>query len=286
MKVQRTMVAALAVAWCSTAHAGLKHRYSFSGSADDSVGGAHGTVVDPGAPTAVYAGGKLDVSANNDNHSNNITEDAYVNFPNGIVTAATSGGAAGQLTVEVWAQSATNRNWAALFSAGTSNGGEDQSPAGNNADYIQLIPQNGQNQTIRATTHRMGVGAEGFVDYTSAMSTTQITHLAAVFDQSGGLPGTVTMYIDGGLVGSAPVAAGLDIGAMPDNNIWLGRSQWDDSVFDGIYDELRIYDGARTAAQVAQDFQLGADAIPEPTSALLAGSVGVALTALRRRAKR
>lgn len=283
MKLQRMMVAALAVACCSPAYAGLKHRYSFDGNADDSVGGAHGTVVDPGAVTAVFAGGKLDVSANNDNHSNNITEDAYVNFPNGIVTAATNGGTAGQLTVEIWAQSATNRNWAALFSAGASNGGEDQSPAGNAADYIQLIPQNGANGRIRATTHRANVGDEGFVDFTSAMSTTQETHFVAVFDQSGGLPGTVSMYIDGAVVGSAPVAAGLNIGAMTDHNIWLGRSQWDDSVFDGIYDELRIYDNALSAAQVAANYQLGPNAIPEPACLALAAVAGVALTAARRR---
>jgi hypothetical protein len=285
MKVQRLIMAALAVACCSPAYAGLKHRYSFNGDANDSVSGANGTAVDPGVPTAVFAGGKLDVSANAGNGSNGITEDAFVNFPNGIVTAATNGGVAGQLTVEVWAQSTENRNWAALFSAGTSNGGEDQSPGGNAADYIQLIPQNGQNGRIRATTHRMNVGAEGFVDFGSAMSTTQTTHFVAVFDQSGGLPGTVAMYIDGAPIGSAPVAAGLNIGAMTDNNIWLGRSQWPDPVFDGIYDELRIYDSARTAAQVAADFQLGPNAIPEPACAALVAMAGVALAAARRRAK-
>src|ERR1700704_4265678 len=80
----------------------LVNRYSFTADANDSIGGANGTVVDPGAATAVFAGGQLDLSANTGQGSNGITEDAYVNLPNGIITAATTGGVAGKLTVETW----------------------------------------------------------------------------------------------------------------------------------------------------------------------------------------
>jgi hypothetical protein len=266
MLAKRAAAWGIVLACTTTANAALVHRYSFTTNANDSVGTAHGTVVDAGAATAVFAGGRLDLSANAGQGSNGITEDAFVNLPNGIITAATNGGIAGQLTVEVWAQSATNRNWAALFSAGTSNGGEDQSPSGAAADYIQLIPQNGATGRIRTTTHRMNVGAEGFVDFTAAMSTTQMTHVVSVYDQAGGLPGTVTLYVDGALVGSAPIAAGLNVGAMTDNNNWLGRSQWNDPVFDGSYDEFRIYNTALNAATVANHFQIGPSFIPEPTS--------------------
>ncbi len=224
------------------------------------------------------------MSANVGNGSNNIVEDAFVDLPNGIVTAATSGGTAGQLTVEIWAQSAENRNWAALFSAGTSNGGEGVSPGGNNADYIQVIPQNGQNGRIRTTTHRTGVGAEGFVDFGTAMSTTQPTHVVSVYDQSGGLPGTISLYVDGSFIGSNPIAAGLDIAAMADNNNWLGRSQWPDSLFDGWYDEVRIYDHALSANEVTANFRGGADAlVPEPASLALAAGGLAAVAASRRR---
>jgi hypothetical protein len=285
MILQRMIVCGLAFACCAAADATLVHRYSFTSDVSDSVGGANGTVVDPGTPTAVFGGGVLDVSANTGQGSNGITEDAYVNLPNGIVTAAANGGVPGQLTIETWARSATNRNWAALFSSGTSNGGEDQSPAGNAADYIQIIPQNGANGRIRTTTHAANVGAEGFVDFSAAMSTTQTTHVVSVYDQSGGLPGTVTLYVDGALVGSAPIATGLNVGAMPDNNNWMGRSQWNDPVFDGSYDELRIYDTALDAAAVATNFQLGPNVIPEPASlvALVVAVSAVTAIGLRRR---
>jgi hypothetical protein len=291
MSWQRTMVFCLAIGCATAAEGALRHRYSFSGDATDSVGVAHGTVVDAGVPTAVLAGGVLDLSANTGQGSNSgISEDAYVNLPNGIISAAASGGA---LTTEIWARSAENRNWAALFSAGTSNGGEDSSSGGNGTDYIQLIPRAGAaGNDLRQTTHRANVGGEGFVDDVAGgdLSTTVERHIVSVFDQTGGLPGTVTMYVDGVLIGTAPIAGNagpegyLNLAAMNDNNNWLGRSQWPDPIFDGFINEFRIHDSALSAGQVLASFQLGPDSvIPEPASAalLLAGLGGVA--AIRRR---
>ena len=211
------------------------------------------------SPTAVFAAGRLDLSANTGQGSNGITEDAYVNFPNGLVSQAASAG--GQLTIEFWARSAENRNWAAIFSAGTSNGGEDQSPEAPAADYIQIIPQNGANQRLRTTTHAANVGPEGFVDFTAPLSTAADQHVVTVYDQSNGMPGTVRMYVDGALIGTAPIANNLNISTMNDNNVWLGRSQWNDSVFDGSVDELRVYDRGLAAPEVQMNFQNGPNTV-------------------------
>src|SRR5687768_204803 len=84
-----------ATAACITprdAVAALAHRYSFSGNANDSVGTAHGTVVDLGGPTAVFANGELDLSANTGEGSDAIGEDAYVDLPNGLITQAANSG--------------------------------------------------------------------------------------------------------------------------------------------------------------------------------------------------
>src|SRR5258708_2817033 len=150
---------------------------------------------------------------------------------------------------------------AARESSSTINGGEEQSAGGSATDYIQIMPQNGANGLIRTTTHRMNVGAEGFVDYTAPMSTIQQTHLVTVYDQSAGLPGTVTLYVNGQLVNSAPIAAGLNIGTMIDNNNWIGRSQWGDPVFDGKVNEVRIYSHALTGNDVATDYFFGPDVL-------------------------
>src|SRR5215213_7669468 len=86
------LIGALSAAGPQQAAAAIAHRYSFTTNANDSVGTANGTVVDAGVPTAVFAGGQLDLSANTGQGSNNITQDAYVDFPNGIVSAAAAGG--------------------------------------------------------------------------------------------------------------------------------------------------------------------------------------------------
>jgi Concanavalin A-like lectin/glucanases superfamily len=295
MSWQRLMVFSLAIVSASAAHGALKHRYSFTSDATDSVGGAHGTVVDGLAPTAVFAGGVLDLSANTGQGSAEAIatrNDAYVDLPNGIISSAAAGGA---LTTEIWARSAENRNWAALISAGSSNGGEDMSNGGGSADYIQLIPRNGVdgNNRLRQTTHRDDVGPEGFVDGPTQLSTLVEQHIVSVFDQSGGLPGTMTMYVDGLLIGSAPIAGNaapngfLNLATMTDNNNWLGRSQWPDPFFDGTINEFRIHDSALSLPQVAASFAAGPDlVIPEPATVSLA-VVGVGLAvATHRRSKK
>src|SRR5262245_44735321 len=92
----RALVATAALAvWlqATPAHAVLKHRYTFNGNANDSIGTAHGTVVDAGAPTAVFTlSGQLDLSGNTGQGSNGITNDAYVDLPNGIINAAANSG--------------------------------------------------------------------------------------------------------------------------------------------------------------------------------------------------
>ncbi|MBA3482284.1 MAG: LamG domain-containing protein [Pirellulales bacterium] len=292
---QRTMVFCLVMSGASAVHAALAHRYSFTSDASDSVGGAHGAVVDGLAPTAVFAGGLLDLSANAGQGSNEAVatrNDAYVDLPNGIVSAAAGGGT---LTTEIWARSAENRNWAALFSSGTSNGGEDSSNGGNGADYIQLIPRAGAaGNDLRQTTHRANVGPEGFVDDVVGgdLSLLVERHIVSVFDQSGGLPGTVSMYVDGLLIGTSPIAGGagpegyLNLATMVNNNNWLGRSQWPDSIFDGWINEFRIHNSALSAADVAVSFARGADAIPEPASLVLLAGLGLAMLGYRRGARR
>jgi hypothetical protein len=255
------LTGAMSAAGPQQAAAAIAHRYSFTTNANDSVGTAHGTVVDAGVATAVFAGGQLDLSANTGQGSNNITQDAFVDFPNNIVSAAANGGTAGQLTIELWATSSENRNWAALFSAGTSNDGEDVSPGGGAADYIQIIPQNGQNGLIRTTTHSANVAPEGFVDYNAAMSTTEQTHLVTVYDQTAGLPGTISLYVNGAHIGTNPMAAGFNLSTLNDNNIWIGRSQWPDSLFDGKVNELRIYDSSLSAADALSHAVFGPDVL-------------------------
>jgi hypothetical protein len=188
----------LILAACTSASASLVNLYTFNGSnANDSVGGANGTVVDPGAVTATYftSGNQrsLDLRGNTGQGSNSITEDAFVDLPNGIMTTAATTGTSGALSISVWVTVDTNRNWAEIYAFGTSNGGENTAGGGSSSPYLALIPSTGDNQSLRSTTHSAsGVELSVSTAAAASLSTGVQHHLVTVYDQSGGVPGTIS----------------------------------------------------------------------------------------------
>ncbi|HEX2748875.1 MAG TPA: LamG domain-containing protein [Verrucomicrobiales bacterium] len=278
----------LILAGCTSASASLVNLYTFNGSnANDSVGGANGTVVDPGAVTATYftSGNQrsLDLRGNTGQGSNSITEDAFVDLPNGIMTTAATTGTSGALSISVWVTVDTNRNWAEIYAFGTSNGGENTAGGGSSSPYLALIPSTGDNQSLRSTTHSAsGVELSVSTAAAASLSTGVQHHLVTVYDQSGGVPGTISFYLDNALVGTGPIAGGLDLNTFTNNNNWLGRSMWPDPVFDGLINEVGIYNTALTAGEVSGIFNAGPAPIPEPGSAVLA-LAGLAACRRRRR---
>jgi hypothetical protein len=155
-----------------------------------------------------------------------------------------------------------NRNWAAAFSAGTSINGENTSDCCNDDQpYIQIIPRTGDGglgNDFRVTSNSYG-GPEGFVDEAgdgTDLAVGRKEHVVAIFDQSAGMPGNLTVYRNGNLTGTSPIAANLDLNTFlkadftgGDHNIWLGRSQWPDALAAASYDELRVYSHALTAQE-------------------------------------
>ncbi|GAA5482522.1 hypothetical protein Hsar01_01744 [Haloferula sargassicola] len=262
----------------SSSQAALTNLYTFNdGTVSDSVGSQNGNAVN----NVVFSGGMADLSSNI-GQNGGAGNGAYINLPNGLATAAANGGTAGQFSFSVWFTVSENRGWAPVVSFGNSNGGEDAGDAGNNADYLQLIPFAGTGANpLRLTSHQAGNNTEGFVDTISAPVDTPL-NVIGVFNQSGGLPGTLEMFVNGISVGSAAMA-NMDISSFTNVNNWLGRSQWNDSTFDGMFDEFAIYDTALTSLEAASVYAAGPTPVPEPSSLALAA--GAAALGFRRRRK-
>ena len=263
------LLAALAAAAliAAPASATLVHKYTFNdNTANDSIGGAHGTVVD-NTGIHTYTGGAINLSANNGAGSNQdftlpTTVGAYVDLPNGILSSTAF--STGQVTLETWFTVQENRAWAEVFVFGTSDGGEDQSPGAGGQSYVAGIPQSGPGD-FRVTTKSPSV--ETPLIGGPPLPVNQRHHVVMVLDQfdtDGGvnLNGTATLYLNNGAPVRQPIQPLID--SMLDNNNWLGRSQWPDPLFDGLIDEFRIYDHALTAGEVATSFTTGPDPAPLP----------------------
>ena len=265
-------VGALAT-WASPASATLVNKYTFNdNTANDSMGGQNGVVVD-NTGISRYTGGAIDLSANNGAGSNQdfslpTTVGTYVDLPNGIFTSAVNGGTFGAVSIETWITVQQHNNWAEAFVFGTSNGGENMSNSGSATAYIALIPQSGATpQDFRATTKAAtGNPAETpIIGSPTPLTTNQRHHIVLVLDQNdptAGANGTASLYLNNGAPVTAEIRPLLD--QVVDNNNWLGRSQWPDTLFDGSIDEFRIYDHALSASEVASSFTIGPDPAPLP----------------------
>src|SRR5437764_7545509 len=122
---QAAISTAAVLAGANFAKADLTHRYSFNdGTANDSIGGANGLLVNPDG-LATITGGQVNFANNGVN--NNVLTGHYVDLPNGI--AATS-----SFTIEGWATWNGGNAWQRFFDFGTNTGGEE-TPGSSTSGY-------------------------------------------------------------------------------------------------------------------------------------------------------
>jgi hypothetical protein len=98
----------------------------------------------------------------------------------------------------------------------------------------------------------------------------------------------MALYLNGAQIGTGAIHPDTNLRTASDNNNWLGRSQWPDPVFDGSYNEFRIYDHAFTPGQARISFANGPNGaiVPEPaTLAMFVAAVAGGFLAVRRKAR-
>ncbi len=235
----------------------IEHRYSFNSDANDSVGSAHGILMN----AAAIGGGEV-VLPNATVLGSGDASGAYVDLPNNIVTNLTA------VTFEAWVTDNGSANWGRLFDFGNSAGGENVANGG--ARYMFLsVPGAGVTQTRAAYAYTGTTETGHQLTWTTANGgRPQIgkkTHLVLTTDAE---TRRGVLYVDGVLVAVSTTFTNSPASIGPTVNNWLARSQFNDPYWYGSIDEFRIWSNALPALQVAANAATGPDNIVADLGAL------------------
>jgi hypothetical protein len=211
----------------------LKHRYSFndegSSVATDSAGSAPGAINTP----ATQANGDLA-----------LNQGGYMELPGHLIDGYYA------LTVEAWADFTDNGGWVRLWDFGS------QDANGNGLTSIFFSPHTGPGG-MELTTFTPG--RNDHVSVSTNLDNISNTHIVGVYYPAAGYQ---ELYLNGVLVGSNHGAT-IPLSDVDDANNWIGRSQFNaDPLLNATVHELRVYEGALNAQQVAADFAAGPDTLP------------------------
>ena len=236
---------------------GLIHRWTFDESADgvtipDVVGGADATLMN-GTGNATIAGGQATLANDGSQNSSSAAAGDYIDLPNGLISPLT------QMTLECWTTwDGTDAVWQRIYDMGTSNGGEDVSNSGDQTTWFCVCPDNGS-RVLQVEYRRLGASFIMPVNDNGKLAAGEEVLITQVHDD---IAGIVKVYINGTIIGAYKAPAMLN--EFIDNNLWLGRSQWGDPLYCGSFNELRIYDTALSAAEIAANYLAGPDVLAEP----------------------
>ena len=248
MKTTSIVATLCLTALCSPA-ATISHRYSFSGNANDSVGGNHGILTNGATVTAT------ELSLTGTGSGAGVQNMSFTSE----VAIGSSYGDTG-ITVESWYTDTGTGNWGKLFTFGQANMGQEFAYTNARADSGNAAPD------------RNGAFTFGF-----RPSLNEEHHLVFTVAQDGNM----NAWLDNTQVLT-------DITTNPLSNVTsqvesIGATAWNDPGHKGTVNEFRIYAGELTGSEVSRNFGLGPNTlIPEPTGAILLG-VGTLLGLSRRR---
>ena len=235
----------------------LKHRYSFTNdssfTADDSVGGAHGTLMG----SAIQSGGKATLDG---------LGGTYVDLPANMISSSTISNNA--ITFETWASFGVNPDWVNLFAFGNTVGNDG-------GNYLFFGPHSGvadYRVIVSSTMPGWNGGEQGAFAPGNLDNQTNV-HVACVVnfgrDQA-------AIYVNGVRV-AQNTAFARELANIVNNYSYLGRSTYPlDPYLVGEIDEFRIYDGALSAQQIAASAQTSG---PNSTNLDPGSFVGISLVA-------
>jgi hypothetical protein len=128
--------------------------------------------------------------------------------------------------------------------------GHEPDPGLDPSHYMFLTPRS-ISDTLRFAITTGSWSAEEELEYTSPLTPSQWVHLVVTLAGDTG-----TLYVDGQPVDTQTIT--LNPNDVVGPNMWLGRSQWSwDPYFDGLMDEVAVFDRALNAAEIAAVYNTG-----------------------------
>ena len=237
----------------------LVHRYSFNGNANDSIGGANGTLV--GTPTFTTTNGDTSINLGTGNYVA-LPSNINLGLTNATVEVFVTGYTAGSSVFEPIIQFA------------------NQAP-GNNASSYFLLDAGRRDIAGNPISLDISIGGVGSAQGLTGNRTTDPTGLhqeAVTFSgfTTPGSTGTVTLYYDGLQIGQGTETDTLDsLGMTSFDTIGGANVNFSSNFFMGSLTDVRIYSGALSGSQVAASFQVGPNgappAVPEASTTLSLG---------------
>jgi hypothetical protein len=225
----------------------LVHRWSFDetggGTAYDSVGGANGTLMG----STYFSNNAVQLPGGAASAGN------YVQFPNGILLGDNA------VTIEVWLTDTEGATWAEPWCIGGSTSGPN--PGDQTTNYISFIPTSGDGD-MRAAFKLLNEEDVVYPNTTMPLNTEE--DVVLTYDDTAT---TATLYLNGVqlAVNTAINITPADLGNTYNN--YLALDEWNDPLFKGSIDELRIYNGPLTPMDIVNNHISGPTALVNPGSA-------------------
>jgi len=246
----------------ASANAALVNRYMLNGNGTDSVGGANGTLNDPGG-TASFSSTALTTT--------NANSTDFLSLPSTVGTGVT-----GDFSIEDWlTQSGSETAYTSIFSISTSTSNfillnPNRNGTGTTADFDQPGVTNGGAGT------EANVNAPGTTFKVNGNFGTELQIVLTYVSSTG----VASIYNDGALLASGNIGAGFSLqsaagaGGPTSFDGIGGGDAFSDPDFMGSTDDFRIYSQALTPSQISALGSAGPNAtnaqinaiVPEPTS--------------------